>query len=371
MHARTAAVTALLALGGCAHLAYDNAAYTLLQTPAPVEHGLDAQALPSGLRLVVFQVPGQRDVTITLTLGEGSVDEPEGNAGVSSVALRAALRAPRLQGGGSLLEALHAAGALVEAWSLRDETQISIRCRLAFLTPVLGAISALLEDPAAGLAADAVQREREEVAWSLEQEEGTALAADLEVYRLALARTPFGRAAPTPAGVRGLGVDEVRGYLRTSWAPHRAVLTVSAGANAESTARVVTERLHGRALGDVANPVTPAPGQVDAPDPVYFGQRDVALVGGTAPRLLLAWRAPGLKLSPAAGLATDDLRATLAWRTRLKDLFGKTGRITTSLVVLDRVIVLLAEVPLERLEDAPAVRTALVEASLHASGLWS
>lgn len=369
-HLRRAALLGLLALAGCQHLAYDHAAYSLHQAPTPIEHGLDAQVLPSGLQLAVFQVPGQRDVTLSLTLGDGSADEPVGQGGVAVVALRAALRSPRLRGGGSAFEALHAAGALVEAYIHPDGSVVSVRCKRAFLPLVLTTLAALLEDPAGGVEASEVARAREEYAWELERAEGSAAAAELEVYRLALAGTPFAREAVTPAGVRALDLEAVRAYLTASWTPPRAILSVASGADAEATARVVTGQLAGRALGDPAHPVAPAPGHGAAPDPVYSGQRDVALVGGPGPRLLLAWRAPGIKLSPAAALAAEDLRGTLAWRARLKDLIGKTGRISTELLVLDRATVLLALVELKRPEDAAAVRTALVEASLRASGLW-
>ena len=365
------ALSALLALAGCQAMAYQAAARSLLIPPPPMDHGLDAQVLPSGLRLAVFQVPGQRDVTVSLAMGAGAADEPAGKAGLAQVALIAALQAPRGRGGASLQEELYAAGALLGGGVEADETTLAVRCRPAYQGAVLAALSELLDDPAAGLQEEVILRGRQAVASRLEREVDTAAAATREVKRLALAGTAFGRPAPTPEGVRSLTLDDVRAFLRASMAPHRSTLWLSTGQDAEREAARVVGALRGRALGDAAHPVAPEPGFSSEPPPARQPTREVALTGGAKPRLLLAWRAPGIRFGPAADRAGGELRQILGWRAARPDLTQKVSFVGVSLESLDRASVLVIEVGLERLEDAEPVRQALVEASRRTGASWT
>ena len=366
-----AASTTLILLAGCQGLAHRAAIRSLDLAPAAMDHGLDAQVLPSGLRLAVFQVPGQRDATLSLAMGAGQADEPDGKAGLAHVALRAALLAPRGRGGASILERLYAAGALVWVSDRLDETAIAIRYRMAFQDTVVASISELLDHPDEGVTEAAIRLAREEHAAALERQSDTADAATLEVQRLALAGTAFGRPAPTPAGVRALTVEDVRGFLRGSYAPRRTVLWASSGLETEAETRRLLESLRGLAAGDAAHPVAPEQGFTSHPPPERIGTREVRLTGGQVPRVVLAWRAPGARYGPSASMAGFQVRETMSRRAAWPELAGKVRSVDVKLQVLDRASVLLLEVELERLEDAAVVREAMLGASRSASGLWS
>lgn len=355
-----AATTTLLALAGCQSLAYREAARSLRVDPQPMDHGLDALALPSGLRLAVFQVPGQRDLTLSLALGGGASDEPEGKAGLAEVAASAALVAPRFAGGASLLEQLHAAGALLDTSLAPDETTLSVRFRPAFQAAVLSAVGAFLDDPAAGVDEEAVRRAGRAVASALERGSD---GPEAQIRRLALEGTPLGHGAPTAAGALALTATEVRAFLRASYVLPRAVLWLSTGGDAEQVARAVVAALPQRVAGDAARPVLPEAGYSAEPPPARTPVREVALTGGTRPRLLLAWRGPGYRFSPAADRAGGDLRARLAARAAQPDLTDKVRSVGSGLVSYDRTSLLLIDVILERPEDAEPVRRALLETS--------
>lgn len=372
MRARTclAAAAALLALAGCQGMAYREATRSLLLAPPPMDHGLDAQVLPSGLRLAVFKVPGQRDATVSLAMGGGEADEPEGKEGVAWVAVRAATTAPRGRGGASVLERVYAAGALSGFWLNPDEASLAIRYRPAFEEAVVSALADLLEDPAAGVDEEAVRRARAEYASWLEAQAGSGASADLEVRRLALAGTPFGRAGPTPAGVRALTVADVRAFLRASLVPARSVLWFSTGRDAEQEAPRLASLLGPKVAGDPRRPASPEPGYQADPPPARPPTRKASLSGGKHPRILLAWRGPGLRFGPAADRAGGELRARLELRARQDDLSDRVRWVSSRLESFDRASVLYVEVVLHRIEDAELVRWKLLEATRSTSDTW-
>ncbi|MBK9516163.1 MAG: insulinase family protein [Anaeromyxobacter sp.] len=335
-----------------------------------MDHGLDAQVLPSGLQLAVFQVPGQRDVTVWLSLGGGAADEPEERSGLATVAVRAAALARRSAGGATLIERLFSAGAFWDGTALPDETSISVRCRPAALPEVLAALSALLEDPAGGLDEEAVAVAREELATGLERDAGKAEAAVREVIRLGLQGTPFERRPPTPALARSITLEEVAAFLRASYRPERAVLGVASARDAEPMAAAVVGDLRGRAAGDPASPVAPAPSFSSEPPPSPIVRQEISVTGGEKPRLILAWRAPGFRFKPAADMGARALRDTLGSRAARPDLDAKVTHVDAHFMALDRAGLLLVEVGLERLEDAPAVRKALLEEAPTADSTW-
>jgi predicted Zn-dependent peptidase len=364
------ATGALLALAGCQALAYRSATRSLLVAPPPMDHGLDAQVLPSGLRLAVFQVPGQRDVTVTLALGGGRSDEPEGKAGVAQVAARAAMVAPRSLGGGSILERLYASGALFTASVSQDETTVSVRYRPAYQAQVASALADLIADPAAGVDEQAVRLARDEALAELERTALDPRSAVAEARRLALAGTPFGRPSPTAEGLASLTVQDVRAFLRASYAPPRAVLWFASGKEAEPEAARIVQRLGARVTGDPGSPSPPAAGYQADPPPTRLPTREVTLTGGTKPRVLLAWPSPGYRYWPAASRAGSELREALGRRTARPDLAGKVRWVNVSLESFDRASVLAIEAVLERPEDLEVVRTALVDASRKPVSAW-
>jgi predicted Zn-dependent peptidase len=370
---RLVAVLGLAALGaliGCQDLAYRKALASLQVKPPPMDHGLEAQALPSGLRLAVFQVPGQRDVMVSLALGGGWSDEPPGKAGLAQVALAAALRAPRFVGGASLQEQLYAAGALLDAGTEPDQSWVSVRCRPAFQAAVLQSLAALLGDPSTGVDEEGVRWAVRAVAATMEREAGSAASALAEVRRLAMVGTPFEGPGATPEGVRALTKEDVQAFLRRSYALPRTVLWVSTGRGAEVVSGQVVAALKGPAAGDAEHPVKPEPAFSAQPPTPHPERREVQLEGGSRPQLLFAWRAPGYQFWPAASRAGGELRYQLERRAAEADLAGKVRSVTYETSALDRVTTLTVRVELERLEDADLVRAALLATSQRPSNAW-
>lgn len=364
------AAAVLTLLAGCQAAAHRQAARTLATAPPAMDHGLDAQALPSGLRLAVFQVPGQRDATVTLSLGGGAADEPRDRPGLAAVAVRAAGLAARGRGGASMVERLFAAGAVWDGSALFDETTIAVRCRPVALPAVVALLSELIDDPLDGLDEATVASAREELAAALERDAGLAGAATREVVRLGLQGTPFEREPSSPALARAFTLAEVGAFLRDSYRPERAILSVTSGRDAEAVAAEVVAGLGGRAAGDATRPVAPAPGFSSEPPPAPGALKEVSLTGGEKPRLLLAWRGPGLRFKPAADLAAHVLRETLGSRAARPDLTDKVTHVSASFLAFDRAGLLLVEVGLERPEDAPAVRAALLQEAPASGRTW-
>jgi predicted Zn-dependent peptidase len=368
---RLAALTGLtMVLLGCQGVAYRSATAVLHAPPPSADHGIDAEALPSGLRLAVFQLPGQRDATAALSLGAGDADEPVDRPGLATVALRAAMLAPRGRGGGSVLERLYAAGALWRAGVDADEATVAIRCRPAALPQVVDTLSLLLEDPDDGIEDDHVALAREELAGALERGAGSGAAARSAARALALDGTPFHRPRPTPQGVRTITTAEVRRFLEASFAPERSVLWVATGGDAEQGAARVRGWLGPSALGDAAAPRPPALDFRAEPPPARTEVRTVDLVGGAKPRLLLLWRVNGFRFSPSARVGAYALRWLLERRAARKDLADVVESVSVAAESLDRAGVLLVEVGLFRSEDADRVRRAFLEESTTAHLAW-
>ena len=358
MSHRSLLAAAALLLTGCTHsYRFSNEAVLGFDgfPPAVPSRG-QAATLPSGLRVVTYQVEGDRDAELLLTFSVGRLVEPPGKEGVGALAARLLEAASRPARRG--VATLYTRG-VVTRWRLNlDELELGAWCKTDQLGETVRDLSRLLEDPGAGLTEVEVAERREQLADELDRvADGFRQQSNLVLAR-AFAGTIYGRVPPTPESIRGLTRQDVRDYLKAVARPERAVLAVVSGMPPEQSLREASQGLSAIALGDQASPVEPVAAiPVTSPVAKAVGVETVPLRTDER-RLWVAWAIPGEgdTMGPSAQVAAMFLEAEAVKRLRKEKLLGKGKRVSTTTWLADGIMALSIAVPLQRREDAERAR---------------
>jgi len=235
------------------------------------------------------------------------------------VAHRLANRGGLARGGVNTMERLFAAGAVFSSAVTVDALSFRVRMRPDRLEEVLRIAAEQAWDPASGIEDADVELAREHLAQRIEDDEEQRPARLAALAARVLGGTRYAR-APSPASVRAVSGDDLRGWLREAMRPERAVVVVVAARRAEESVHLVRKAFGD---GDFASPVgAVAAGRAPAPP----ASVDTALLEvdgrGERAELWLAWGLPGKRdHTSAQGIAAAALvKQALLGRARRENL---------------------------------------------------
>jgi len=365
-------VLALLA-GGCSPpLHHSREAIESLKAPMPpITRVRVFGVAPSGMRLVSYQHPGERHVTLRLTLRHGAIDDPPGKEGLARLAVRTALRAPTGTGGAGVEERLFALGALYDARVGADELSFQVTCRPAQLAPAVTALTGLLHGLEDRIDEAAVRDARGQLAYALELEHQGQAGQRQQVLARALAGSPYGRAPATPETLAAITLDDVRAAMRQAFRPERAVLAVTGGQPAGALQQAVSAAVPAAVMGTPADPGSPdgaAPAVAVTPRPV--AAIETVATPGSARSLWLAWPVPGAREGQEAVEAAAAEQ--LEWWLRRRVFQARSDEVLSVQAwaeVMDGASVILARVRLGKAADPERVRRTLVDGAGKAARL--
>ena len=319
--------------------------------------------LPSGLRVVTYEVADAPSISISVSYGLAGIPTPEGKAGLAQVARSAANRGGLVRGGFRAMERLFAAGAFFSTWVDADELRFDARLRPGRLADVLAVEADRLRDPVAGLDEHEIADLREQLAASLERDVDGRADRQARLAARVLPGTVYAMPAPTPESVRAITVEDVRAFLSAAIRAERAVVVAIGPGKAEDTARQI-----GAAFGegDRAHPVAPLSPPSPPPRPATATAELERITGkGEHDELWIAWAVPGVRdHGGAQGLAAADLlERQLEVRAGREDLASQVRWVSAGYAEHERAGLLLARVSLKDHANPAAVRSALEAAA--------
>jgi predicted Zn-dependent peptidase len=318
-------------------------------------------ALPSGMRLVTYQVEGDRDVEMLLGIQGDLKLEVPGKEGISALAARlleAASRPPRGRGA-----TLYTSGVFT-AWRVNlDALELEASCKNSQLGLAVKALSQVMEEPGAGLTEADVAEQREQMAGELERVGDGYRQQSLEVLSRTFAGTSYAVRPPTPGSIRRLTLQDVRDYLKSVARPARAVLAVVSGLPPEQSLHAAAQALSPRVYGDPATPVAPVAATPVTKPVAKATETEIVTLRTDERRLWVAWAIPGEgdTTEPSATFAGMFLADEASKRLRKEKLLEKGKQVATTTWVADGITSLSVAVPLQRKEDAERVRSIVLE----------
>jgi zinc protease len=291
MRLRSLLVVSLGLFLGCAHR------YQPHGRPVPYE-GFYA-TFPSGLRLVVYEVPQVDRFAVTVSYGSGSAEDPAGKEGLAHVAEHVAFRArPAWGGDGRIWDRLIAAGFRFNAQTGLDATDYWSVGKAGDLRTALLLEAARMRAPLAGVSADDFSIERDVVV-SEHRERFETDPDGAQLQRLLAEAFPdhaYGRpVAGTPESLRTIALGDVRAWTAQRYVPPNAVIVVIAPRKAREVAELVLQ-----AFGELAEPgsgvpVEPVVRSVPGLPPSPEGDIVPATLQAPVPQpvVWVAWPVPG------------------------------------------------------------------------------
>jgi len=129
----------------------------------PVDYRGHFAPFPSGLRLVVYEMPHLDRFALSVSYGAGSVDDPPGKEGLAHLAEHLAFRAAPGGSGQRIWERLVASGMRFNAFTEMEHTDYWISGNAAELGEALRIEAARMADPVAGVSEDDFAIERDVV----------------------------------------------------------------------------------------------------------------------------------------------------------------------------------------------------------------
>ena len=187
----------------------------------------ERRELPNGLGLIAVHLPGRALVTASLVLPSGAADEPEAQAGVTSLMARALTEGTARHDAIALTEAAERLGASLHAEAGWDGLSISVEVPAERLSPALALVAEVAAEPT--FPAPEVERMREERLNDLLQARADPRrrADDGFVETIYAPGSHYGRpSVGTEATVSGLDADAVREMHRRRLGPRGMTLIV-------------------------------------------------------------------------------------------------------------------------------------------------
>lgn len=362
MHTRLL-VAVLLLVAGCAPR-YHFSKEALLGFdgfPPSVPTRGQVAALPSGMRVVTYQVEGDRDIELLLSFqGDLKLERP-GRQGVSALAARLLEAAVRPPGGRSAT--LYTSG-VVTTWRVNlDAIEFGAWCKTAQLAKTVKALSQVMEDAGAGLTEVDVAEQREQLAGDMERVADGYRQQSLEVLSRAFAGTPYAAPQASPESVRRLTLQDVREYLRVVARPERAVLALVGGLPPEQSLQMAAQALSPKVYGDPANPVAPAAATPVTQPVARATGTEIVTLRTDERRLWVAWAIAGDSdtTEPSAAFAGMFLADEASKLLRKEKLLEKGKQVSLTRWVADGITSLSIAVPLQRKEQADRVRAIVLQ----------
>ncbi len=356
---RASMLAALAAAAGCA-----TSRFEVKGQPVPYE-GFYA-TFPSGMRLVVYQMPHVDRFMFGVSYRAGSVDDPPGKEGLAHLAEHMAFRGrPGGKGEPRVWDRLVASGWGWNAFTSADETDYWEVGKPAELRAALDLEAARMTDPLAGVTEDDLAVEREVVIseWR-ERFETDPAGAELQwVMEAVLPGHAYARpVAGTPESLRRIGLADLRAWTRERYTPRGVVMVLIAPMAARDAVVQVVEAF-GKLIGDGAPRVEPLayqpPALPEKPRPAPGIQRRKAPVD--YPQLWVAWPVPGYfaRIVPQTLAVEWTLYASLMPRLANWLEHGVVHSVRPGVVFRDGASLMYVRVELDKAEDADRVAEAV------------
>ncbi|HZI11384.1 MAG TPA: insulinase family protein [Myxococcus sp.] len=316
---------------------------------------------PSGLRLVTYEDPAATRMTMAVSYGVGSADEPAGKEGLAHLVEHLTYAArPLGRDGTSLQEQLLATGAWYNGGTSADDTSYWFRVPSEDFGTLAELEGWRLREPLAHLTEEDFVSARNVVLAELRQrQESMPEGAQLsQLHAALLPGHPYGHAiGGTAESLQRLTLKDARDFVERHYMAANAVV-VASGPLLSSEVRYRIARaftgLTGSGRAGRSPPLarTPPPMPDELPPDAPMAVRRTAV---SQPTLWLMWPLPGLYSGQAAHaeattllLRSSNLGAVLVNDTRIEDWGLHTQ-------LLDGMAMLLVRVRLKKEEDAPAV----------------
>ncbi len=197
-------------------------------TPRPYEFPeVHRSRLANGLSLVVADLPGRPLVSATLVLGNGAIDEPDGDGGATVLAARALTEGTERHDAVALVEAAERLGAALHAEAGWDAMSIGVDVPAARLEPALELLAEVALQPTFPDAE--VERLRDERLNDLLQAEADPRRRADEAFAATIysGGSPYHRpSGGTRETVESLDAGRLRAAYRRGLDPTRATLVV-------------------------------------------------------------------------------------------------------------------------------------------------
>ncbi|BDG03786.1 M16 family metallopeptidase [Anaeromyxobacter oryzae] len=263
----------------------------------PIPYKGSFATFPSGLQVVVYEVPQVDRFSVTVSYGAGSAEDPSGKEGLAHAVEHLSYRArPYWSRDARIEDKLAEPGFVFDAATYPDSTDYWVVGRPRDLRRALALEAARLREPLGGVTEDDLATERDVlVSEYRERSETDPRRTQLAWLQAAAFRDhPYGRpSAGTPASIRGLTLEDARRWASRLYRPENAILVITSPRKASDVLGLVAQ-VFGDAIGDRA-PAVPVARRVPAPPPIRA--EDLAPVTRLAPVarpvVWVAWRVPG------------------------------------------------------------------------------
>lgn len=331
-----------------------------------VQHDGYALTLPTGLRIVAYQLAGAPRGSVGVSWLAGSMDDPIGKEGLAHLVEHLAFR--RRVTGGTVWQRLQGDGVAFNAYTVHDATVYFEIGNPDQLRTLLTLEAERMKDPLFGVTEEDFVTERDVVVSELrERSQRFDVLGGFETLqgRLFGSSHPYGRGiGGTEESVRRISWADVKAFVARLYRPERAILTVVSPRPARDAAKLALDQLGAWATGptDVLVPaVQPAsrPAVPVPPDP----PPELLELRGAVPRpvLLVAFQVPGdaAEAGPMGRAAARALWQVMGRRLVGKGDYEKIASFNASYNGLDGAGMLTAAVELEEGIDPKKVLEAI------------
>ncbi len=332
----------------------------------PVEYEGFAGTLPSGIRILVYQLPDMRTFSLDASYALGALDDPPGKEGLALLAGRVISRrggVPRE--GRSFAARLLAAGVRFDSIGGADAIEFSARGTPDRLSAVLSIEEERLRDPLAGVTEGDLHEEVDGLVREL-SDPARPIGEGTELQWLVDAALPPGpyRRPPrgTPRSLRSISLEDLRSFCKAHFTPDRLILAVIGPHPPRETA-MLAHRIFG--------PLAPGSGRAVQPwtrPPVAQGLMEpvsseiLVQRSPVAPtHLWLGWIVPGdvARFAAAAGIARVEVSRAMERAFPEMPLLELVKRITVRLHATDGFALVAARVALQAEDEAAKIVTGL------------
>lgn len=263
-----------------------------------VQHDGYALTLPTGLRIVAYQLAGAPRGSVGVSWLAGSLDDPPGKEGLAHLVEHLAFRCR--VAGGTVWQRLQGDGVGFNAYTVHDATVYFEIGKSDQLRTLLALEAERMKDPLFGVTEEDFVTERDVVVSELrERSQRFDVIGGFETLqgRLFGSSHPYGRSiGGTEESVRRISWADVKTFVGTFYRPERAILTVVSPRPARDAAKLALDQLGTWATGPtdvLVVPVRPAtrPAVPIPPDPPH----ELLVLRGAVPRpvLLVSFQVPG------------------------------------------------------------------------------
>ncbi|QRK11350.1 insulinase family protein [Archangium violaceum] len=252
---------------------------------------------PSGMRLLVNEVPGAAEVSMTVSYRVGATDDPAGKEGLAHLSAFLTLTRHQKHPSLPLQPQLEFEGARIHPSFTHDTTDFILTIPPEKLSRVLSVEAQRMKDPLGQLTEAEFLHQRSLLAERLRQQDLPGGIMTWWLYERLLPGHPYGRVPMgTPESVERLTLEDVRAFVKQHYTPAHAVVVVAGPLSATDAKFEVAQAFVGLTGTDASTPVPPvrriAPPIPQEPPP---GTPMVQLEGPVqSPRLYMAWTMPGV-----------------------------------------------------------------------------